>query len=622
MLKALLDFESGLTRLGKEFAPRRIVWLINFNAQGEFVGLNNALGPEGKGKEYPNCPFAGTATRGKAASFLFDKWEVVLALGKDGKPAESRRDKQRYFLDLLRQASDSHPDIRLVAEALSTVDESGEVQPRTEVMQRIKDAFATLARAGKKNPDAALPAGETVSFSVDLRAILDQTGWHTWWKTRRGATPVTATGGRRRCVATGELVEPAERHELTIEGLKKYGGRGQDSLAAFDKGAFQSYGLPFAENAAMSADTASRYVTALNVLIKNHSVDLDDSLAVYWFDKPLRSAEEDPIAHALDRMGAGENGFDGGHAARTILEAVREGERATPLRNSYHTLLLSGYSGRVMVRSYTTGPLKELANSVSTWFEHLQIVALAGDGNVARTYGLRMLLLSLLPEMKPGQSRENWLKPLGGLSPYFWNCASSERTKFPARVLGLVVPLIRQQWLDLAEAEKPANRNSKDSAKLYSLIYRRMGLLKAFHIRNLGDTAMKPHLNQEHPSPAYHCGRWLALLANLQRTALGDVGAGVVQRNYGAVSQAPALHLGRLVSNAKNHLNKLDPGLAYWFEDQFAEVATRVGDRAPRTLTLEEQSLFALGYYQQLAQLRARKTEKAAKDAAVETEST
>lgn len=34
---------------------------------------------------------------------------------------------------------------------------------------------------------------------------------------------------------------------------------------------------------------------------------------------------------------------------------------------------------------------------------------------------------------------------------------------------------------------------------------------------------------------------------------------------------------------------------------------SRIGDAEPRTLTLEEQSLFALGYYQQLATFNAGK---------------
>ena len=116
---------------------------------------------------------------------------------------------------------------------------------------------------------------------------------------------------------------------------------------------------------------------------------------------------------------------------------------------------------------------------------------------------------------------------------------------------------------------------------------------------------MEAYLNINHPNPAYHCGRLLAILAKLQEKALGDVGANVVQRFYPAFSQTPGLIIGRLVSNARNHLGKLDGGLAWWYEERIAEIMVKLGDGAPRTLNLEGQGLFALGYYQQIAALRA-----------------
>ena len=116
---------------------------------------------------------------------------------------------------------------------------------------------------------------------------------------------------------------------------------------------------------------------------------------------------------------------------------------------------------------------------------------------------------------------------------------------------------------------------------------------------------MTTYLNPDHPDPAYHCGRLLAVFANLQRAALGDVGAGVVQRYYVAASQTPGLVLGRLASNARNHLGKLEGGLAFWYETKIADVMGQLRDGAPRILDLEGQGLFALGYYQQLAALRA-----------------
>jgi CRISPR-associated protein Csd1 len=135
-----------------------------------------------------------------------------------------------------------------------------------------------------------------------------------------------------------------------------------------------------------------------------------------------------------------------------------------------------------------------------------------------------------------------------------------------------------------------------------------MGLMKAYFVRLKpgGDTTMTASYNPNHPAQAYHCGGLLAVLANLQRAALGDVGAGVVQRYYAAASQTPGLVLGRLVSNARNHLAKLEPGLSWWYEERIADVMIKLGDgKDIRILDLEGQGLFALGYYQKLAELRA-----------------
>lgn len=123
-------------------------------------------------------------------------------------------------------------------------------------------------------------------------------------------------------------------------------------------------------------------------------------------------------------------------------------------------------------------------------------------------------------------------------------------------------------------------------------------------------------LNPDHPEAAYQCGRLMAVLANLQRGALGNVGAGVVQRYYSAASATPALVFGRLLRSAQFHLNKLSGRLAYWHEERIAEVTSRI-ERIPATLSLEEQSLFALGYYQQIAHDRSP---KGAGDADIDTE--
>ena len=136
-----------------------------------------------------------------------------------------------------------------------------------------------------------------------------------------------------------------------------------------------------------------------------------------------------------------------------------------------------------------------------------------------------------------------------------------------------------------------------------------VGLLKAFHFRK-GDKHMQVHLNHEHPAAEYQCGRLLAVLSALQYSALGDVGAGVVQRFYGAASQTPRTVMGSLVRNSNHHLAKLEGGLRHWYQGNIAEIMARLGDEFPKTFSLEQQSLFALGYYQQMAHDHANRGSK------------
>ena len=257
-----------------------------------------------------------------------------------------------------------------------------------------------------------------------------------------------------------------------------------------------------------------------------------------------------------------------------------------------------------MVRDWHEGSLKDLIISLQAWFDDLAIVSVGGD-RIAKWSTFERMVTAILALKKPGQDYGDWIKPIGAISRSFWRAAICQ--PLPRAVLGRIVPMLSAHMLAIAEEDrKRASERSQDYPALLSLAYRRMALIKAYFTRK-GDDNMNPFLNPEHPHPAYHCGRLLAMFSRLQRAALGDVGAGVVQRYYAAASQTPGLILGRLAANAKNHLGKLEGGLAYWYENKIAEIMSSIKDRIPRTLTLEEQSLFALGYYQQIASLNAGK---------------
>lgn len=131
-------------------------------------------------------------------------------------------------------------------------------------------------------------------------------------------------------------------------------------------------------------------------------------------------------------------------------------------------------------------------------------------------------------------------------------------------------------------------------------------------------------LQADHPDPAYHCGRLLAVLEQIQRAAIGsNINSTIVDRFYGTASTAPASVFGRLLRGAQPHLSKLQrdrPGAAYALQERLEEIMAPL-PAFPRTLDLKQQGLFALGYYHQRADDRAQaRAGKAAKEAAAARE--
>ena len=107
----------------------------------------------------------------------------------------------------------------------------------------------------------------------------------------------------------------------------------------------------------------------------------------------------------------------------------------------------------------------------------------------------------------------------------------------------------------------------------------------------------------ESTSPGYRLGRLFAVLEAAQRGALGgQVNATIRDRYYGAASATPAAVFPVLLRNTQNHLGKLrkeKPGFAVNLEKDIREIVDGLSDSFPRSLRIEEQGRFAIGYYHQ-----------------------
>ncbi|MDR3557592.1 MAG: type I-C CRISPR-associated protein Cas8c/Csd1 [Syntrophobacteraceae bacterium] len=564
-----LDSEPG-------FTTRTVRWLVELAQDGGFVNVL-PLGDD-KGEQIPRCPEMHNMNAGGRAHFLVETLQTVTLLFKpneDPKKVAGSREKHAFFKEMVRRASAVASTVQPLVRFLDD-DEQIELLRDRLAAEKAKPADWLCWRVAGADP---LQQTEVLDWWRGWREV-DQASGKKDASAKRGKSAVQNINEPQAagmvCFLTGEALAPLAT-QPKITGLSGVGGLGTgDVMAGFDKAAFCSFGLEQASNAAMGAMAARKYVDALNHLIKNHSRKLANTLVVHWFRETVKP-EEDPLNFLYEPPELTEAAAYG--SARQILESLRSGQRPLPANNRFFAMTLSGAAGRVMVRDWMEGSFEELVVRIEQWFSDLEIVARDGDKTAPAPKFLAVCgaILRDLKDLPAPPATTLRRVALAGLP-------------IPQPFISQALARFRADLID----DKPFS-------------HARMGLIKAYFIRKGGDHSMSAYLNKEHPEPAYQCGRLLALLASLQRAALGDVGAGVVQRYYVAASQSPGLTLGRLFGNAKNHLNKLEGGLAFWYEEKIAEVMSHIQDRIPTTLDLEHQSLFALGYYQQIAANRAGK---------------
>lgn len=107
-------------------------------------------------------------------------------------------------------------------------------------------------------------------------------------------------------------------------------------------------------------------------------------------------------------------------------------------------------------------------------------------------------------------------------------------------------------------------------------------------------------IDKEFDDPPYQLGRLFATLEAAQRQALGKVNATIRDRYFGAASATPAHVFPLLLRGAQNHLGKLrKDGKGGWLEREIEDITAHLPPDLPRTLRLEAQGRFAIGYYHQ-----------------------
>lgn len=108
-------------------------------------------------------------------------------------------------------------------------------------------------------------------------------------------------------------------------------------------------------------------------------------------------------------------------------------------------------------------------------------------------------------------------------------------------------------------------------------------------------------LDESNESVPYLLGRLFAAIEKLQSDSLGDINATLRDRYFGSASSTPALVFPRLLRLSMHHATKAESERRGWAERVKGQILDRLpaSGAFPRTLDLDGQGLFAVGYYHQ-----------------------
>ena len=589
MLTELYEYaiKKGLTaRPG--FKPKQVKAYICLSADGQLLGVE----PREKNAESVYSPDIGSAANGtRFCNPLVEKAKIPLCIVEDEKKDANIPTKHAFYLSMLKDGTADEPRFATLLTALS-------------------DDTRRLAMQEELTAHKLKPA-DPIGFKIDGEPLEESENYLSWWDTFRVRFAPASTAELPRCLITGEL-EPALATVPKVSGLIGVGGHtAGDAFLCFDKDSFQSFGLKKSANAPVSENAMSAVNAALTELIAKAPV-LGNAKMLHWYSDTI-PPEEDVFSSLLD--GEEEEPLEDEQpaladplsqersamrSAHTLLTAVEQGAPPTAaLSATYYILPLSGANGRMMVRGWYQGSYESLYRNVAQWFDDLRIVTWDGKGLTKppkfKALGIRLLKPGGNPQKVWSRMDEELPNLLGRL---FYSAVQG--TAIPDEVANRVLRWIRSAILQ-------SDEDGKNKFEYETLAFQ---LLKAWLCRRQrikGEVTMLED-HERAPGVAYCCGQLMATYVALQKKAT-DVNVGVAERYYTAASSSPAFVIGKLAQLAQYHLSKLDGGLAVYFEKKLSEIYCAIGERPiPSVMNAEQQTEFALGYYQQRAALYAPKS--------------
>ncbi|MFR6434853.1 type I-C CRISPR-associated protein Cas8c/Csd1 [Porphyromonas sp.] len=595
ILQALYNYYEAMRKAHRIATPglevKPIRWVIVIREDGTFVRLKDLKDPSDK--------------KSKGQDYL-----VPAGLKRSGKcpPAQPFWDNRKYILGYEESAEGVSPCTDRLEDFKRLMAEIAELHPDNASFQAVCRFYEHYLGDEMPLPEDAhterILASDWMTFQLqgDTELLATQDDAHDY-----AAQAYSTEDNLGRCLITGEEKPLAAFHARIVAPGSQAGA----TIASFNDPAYLSYGKKQGENAPISKYASFAHTTALNELLRNEQTryTLGDISYVFWnsdLDDPsinetfrtvtFEGVRDDDAQEQSDtndeqpkrKSKSKKKASNPTQDTYKVLEQFKaihgnrgQGEHWEDARQFYVLGLTAG--GRITIKYWQQGTVSEIFDRV---YQHLvDMNIISWDGFVDE-------------ENPPLRSLYGIVKSV--------STPSKSSTFATNLVQSIVESILSGNPYPMTLQQACVNRITQERtvSELRAAILKGCINRKARIYKQLKELDMA--LDKQNDNIAYLAGRLFAVLEQIQQASLGKgVNATIRDRFYASASTRPNMVMGRLIALSNHHLSKLrkeKPGLAVNLEKLLGEIFALIPAEAPTfpaTFSLDEQSLFAVGYYHQ-----------------------
>jgi len=551
------DRTSGIAMPG--FAPQPISYALVIDSEGELIEILDIRDTSGKKPRPVQLMVAEAAKKSVniAADFLWGNTGYVLGFDDKGKPERTRKTFES-FKALQHDIGDNISD------------------PGMRAVLKFLDCWEPLKRLSGCDWEEIVGSNLVFRLNKERVYVHERPAIGAAWLRHK---PSAGQNVKGRCLVTGTTCQIARLHN-PIKGVYDPGGQAQKRIVSFNRDAFffyckeQNYNAPIGEEAAFS------YTTALNHLLRFESkqkIQIGDATTVFWTERS--SVVEDFMGNILDPRSDSAVSAADQKKIENYLKDIRAGKQPEVVEDdsmNFYILGLAPNASRLAVRFWYADTVEAVNRHIGRHFADLELMR--EYDNQAKFPGIWQILVETVRRYRKGQ------QPLSGdLNPLLSGAmirSIIEGLPYPSSILVSLLNRIR------ADGE---------------INYYRTALIKAVLKRNYRNEEVTMALHEESTNTAYRLGRLFAVLEKAQEDVI-EANATIKDRFYGSASATPSIVFPQLLRLSQHHLAKDDRRDRRIFKEKLMQTILDGIDGAkgiPRHLSLEDQGMFALGYYHQ-----------------------